>query len=109
MCCGPEEEVLQRGALFPEEVKRQSEIEIKYEGYIQRQLREAERLKKLEQVKIPEALNFKEIKGLRKEAQEKLDKIKPESVGQASRISGISPCDISLLYVYLGALHKRNP
>lgn len=96
-------------ASYPEAIRRQAEIEIKYEGYIQRQVREAERFKKLEDVKIPPALDFKSVKGLRKEAQEKLDKVKPGSIGQASRISGISPCDISLLYVYVEALHKRIP
>ena len=93
---------------YPDEVKKQIEIEIKYEGYIQRQVREAERFKKLEQVRIPPVIDFNKVKGLRKEALEKFDKIKPESIGQASRISGISPCDISLLYVYIEALHKRK-
>lgn len=96
-------------APYPEAIKKQIEIEVKYEGYIQRQIREAERFKKLEQVKIPPTIDFKNVKGLRKEAREKLDKIKPGSIGQASRISGVSPCDISLLYVYMEALHKRNP
>ncbi len=95
-------------ATYPEAVRKQAETEVKYEGYIQRQVREAERFKKLEQVKIPLALDFKFIKGIRKEAQEKLDKIKPESIGQASRISGVSPCDISLLYVYIESLHERK-
>jgi len=93
---------------YPEETRKQIELEVKYEGYIQRQIREAERFKKLELVRIPAALDFKNIKGLRREAQEKLDKIRPESVGQASRISGISPCDMSLLYVYIESLHKRK-
>ncbi len=94
---------------YPEEVKKQVEIEVKYEGYIKRQIKEAERSRKLEQVRIPQSLNFKEVKGLRKEAQEKLGNVKPESIGQASRISGVSPCDISLLYIYIESLHKRNP
>jgi tRNA uridine 5-carboxymethylaminomethyl modification enzyme len=94
---------------YPAEIRKQIEIEVKYEGYIQRQVREAERFKKLEQVTIPSTIDFKNVKGLRREAQEKLDKIKPGSVGQASRISGISPCDISLLYVYIEATHKRKP
>jgi tRNA uridine 5-carboxymethylaminomethyl modification enzyme len=95
-------------ASFPEEVKKQVDLEIKYEGYIKRQVKEAERLRKLEKVKIPSSLEYKKIKGIRKEAQEKLDKIRPESIGQASRISGISPCDISMLYVYLESLPKRS-
>lgn len=94
---------------YPAEIRKQIEIEVKYEGYIQRQLREVERFKKLEQVKIPPTVDFKNVKGLRKETQEKLDKVKPESIGQASRVSGISPCDISLLYIYIETLHKRNP
>ncbi|MDD5072228.1 MAG: tRNA uridine-5-carboxymethylaminomethyl(34) synthesis enzyme MnmG [Candidatus Omnitrophica bacterium] len=93
---------------YPAEIRKQAELEVKYEGYINRQVREAEKFKKLEQVTIPSTIDFKSIKGLRKEAQEKLDKINPGSVGQASRISGISPCDISLLYVYIEALHKRK-
>ena len=93
---------------YPAEARKQAEIEVKYEGYIQRQVREAEKFKKLEQVTIPPTIDFKDVRGLRKEAQEKLDKIKPGSVGQASRISGVSPCDISLLYVYIEALHKRK-
>jgi len=93
---------------YPEEIKRQAEIEAKYEGYIQRQVKEAERLKKLESVRIPADADFKAIAGLRTEAREKLGKIRPESIGQASRISGISPCDISLLYVYLKAARERK-
>ncbi|MDP3787520.1 MAG: tRNA uridine-5-carboxymethylaminomethyl(34) synthesis enzyme MnmG [Candidatus Omnitrophota bacterium] len=95
-------------AAFPEEVKKQIDLEIKYEGYIKRQVKEAERLRKLEKVKIPPSLEYKKIKGIRKEAQEKLENIRPESIGQASRISGISPCDISMLYVYLESLPKRT-
>ena len=93
---------------FPEEVKKQIGIEIKYEGYIKRQLKETERLKRLERLRIPGNLEYKNIRGLRRESQEKLDRIKPESLGQASRISGISPCDISLLYIYLEALSKQR-
>ncbi|KPK41392.1 MAG: tRNA uridine 5-carboxymethylaminomethyl modification protein [Omnitrophica WOR_2 bacterium SM23_29] len=93
---------------FPAEAKEQINIEIKYEGYIKRQLKEAERLKKVERVRIPNSLEYKGIKGLRKEAQEKLERIRPESLGQASRITGISPCDISLLYIYLESLSRRS-
>ncbi len=93
---------------FPEEIKKQIEIEIKYEGYIKRQIKDAERLRKLERVKIPNELEYKGIKGLRKEALEKFERIKPQSLGQAARIAGISPCDVSLLYVYLESLSKRG-
>lgn len=95
-------------ASYPEDVKRQIEIEVKYKGYIQRQLKEAERLKKLERVKIPSELEYGKIKGLRKEAQEKFDKVRPSSIGQALRISGVSPCDASLLYLYVDSLHKKE-
>lgn len=98
----------ERLSSFPEEVKRQIEIEKKYEGYIKRQLKEAERLKRLERVRIPRDLEYKGIKGLRREAQEKLERIRPECLGQAARISGISPCDISLLYIYIEALHSAT-
>lgn len=93
---------------FPEAVRKQIDLEVKYEGYIKRQIKEAQRLRKLEQVKIPSSLEYKKIKGIRKEAQEKFDKIRPESIGQASRISGVSPCDISMLYVYIESLPKRT-
>ncbi len=93
---------------YPEEVKRQIEIEVKYAGYIERQIREAGRLEKLNSVKIPESLDFKAIKGLRRESQEKLERIHPASIGQASRISGVSPCDLSLLYVYIESIRERK-
>lgn len=93
-------------APFSDEVKKQIDLEIKYEGYIKRQLKEAERLRKLEKVTIPPLLEYNKINGIRKEALEKLDEIRPVSIGQASRISGVSPCDISMLYVYLEGLRK---
>ncbi len=90
------------------EVASQVEIEIKYSGYIQRELGVVNRLKQYEEKKIPFGLNFKEIKSLGREAQEKLDKIKPESLGQAARISGITPCDISVLAVYMEKLRRSS-
>ena len=75
--------------------------EIKYEGYIRRQERQVEQFKKLENRKIPADFSYKGLKGLRWEALEKLDKLRPESIGQASRISGVSPADIAVLLVYL--------
>lgn len=84
-----------------DEVLKQIEIEIKYEGYISRQLRQVEEMRRLEKKKIPENLNYDEIKGLRLEAIEKLKKINPQSLGQASRISGVSPADISVLMIWL--------
>ncbi|MCD8198555.1 MAG: tRNA uridine-5-carboxymethylaminomethyl(34) synthesis enzyme MnmG [Lachnospiraceae bacterium] len=86
---------------LPEEVTEQVEIEIKYDGYIKRQLRQVEQFRKLEGKKIPPDLNYKEVKSLRIEAMQKLELCKPVSIGQASRISGVSPADISVLLVYL--------
>lgn len=79
----------------------QVEIEIKYEGYIQKQLKQVEQMRKLETKHLPKDFDYREIKGLRLEAQEKLNKIKPLNIGQASRISGVSPADISVLLIWL--------
>ena len=81
----------------------QVEIEIKYEGYIQKQLKQVEQMKKLETKRLPVDFDYRELKGLRLEAQEKLNKIKPLNIGQASRISGVSPADISVLLIWLAA------
>lgn len=89
-----------------EDVETQVEIEVKYSGYIQREAAVINRVKNYDEKKIPTNLVFKEIKGLRRETQEKLDRIKPVSLGQASRISGITPCDISLLAVYIEKLKR---
>ncbi len=87
--------------LLSEEVIEQVNINLKYDGYIQRQLRQVEQFKKLEKKKIPENIDYATIHSLRIEAVQKLSKIRPHSVGQASRISGVSPADISMLLVYL--------
>ena len=79
------------------------DINIKYDGYIKRQMRQVEQFKKLENKKIPEDINYDEIKSLRIEAKQKLNQIRPASIGQASRISGVSPADVSVLLVYLGS------
>lgn len=79
----------------------QIETQIKYEGYIAKQLRQIEQFKKLENKKIPEELDYKDIKGLSLEARQKLSKILPDSLGQASRISGVSPADINVLMIYM--------
>lgn len=79
----------------------QVEIEIKYEGYIQKQLKQVDQMRKLESKLLPKDFDYREIKGLRLEAQEKLNKIKPLNIGQASRISGVSPADISVLLIWL--------
>ncbi len=85
----------------------QVEIEIKYEGYIQKQLKQVEQMKKLESKRLPPDFDYCEIKGLRLEAQEKLNKIKPLNIGQASRISGVSPADISVLLIWLAQNKQR--
>lgn len=86
---------------LPKIVIQQVQTEIKYEGYIKKQLKQIEQYKKLENKKIPEDINYNEIKGLRLEARQKLSNIKPDSIGQASRISGVSPADINVLIIYL--------
>lgn len=87
--------------VLPLEVTEQVEIAIKYDGYIRRQLKQVEQFQKLEQKRIPEDLNYEEIGSLRLEAVQKLKLCKPVSIGQASRISGVSPADIAVLLVYL--------
>lgn len=87
---------------LPEAVREQVNINIKYEGYINRQLKQVEQFKKLEKKKLSPDFDYEQIKGLRKEAIQKLNLFKPLSVGQASRISGVSPADISVILIYLG-------
>lgn len=91
-----------------ENVKEEVEILIKYEGYIKRQLQQAEQFKKIEKRKLPLNLDYNIISGLRLEARQKLSMVKPESVGQASRISGVSPADISVLLIYLEQLRRER-
>ena len=79
----------------------QVEISVKYEGYIQRQLKQVEDFRKMESHKIPSDLDFNVIQGLRLEAREKLSAIRPADLGQASRISGVSPADVTALMIYL--------
>ncbi|MBO5197911.1 MAG: tRNA uridine-5-carboxymethylaminomethyl(34) synthesis enzyme MnmG [Lachnospiraceae bacterium] len=92
---------------LPADVIEQAEINIKYEGYIRRQMHQVEQFKKMERKRIPENLDYDEIPSLRIEARQKLKQIHPESVGQASRISGVSPADISVLLVYLEQMRHR--
>ncbi len=98
----PQRPVLNRG------VAEQVNINIKYEGYITRQLKQVEHFKKLENKKIPENICYEDIHGLRIEAQQKLSKYRPVSVGQASRISGVSPADISVLLIYMEQVGRRS-
>ncbi len=95
---------------MPELTKQEAEeveIQIKYEGYIKLEEEQVAKFKKLEQKKLPKDIDYEEIKGLRLEARQKLNNIKPESVGQASRISGVSPADISVLLIYLEQLKRK--
>ena len=80
---------------------RQAEIELKYEGYIQRQIEQAENFAEVEKVIIPEGFDFTKVKSFSAEGREKLIKVRPRSIGQASRISGVSPSDISILTIYM--------
>ncbi len=86
---------------LPYDVKEQVDINIKYDGYIKRQMRQVEQFKKLENKRIPENINYDEIQSLRLEAKQKLNQIRPSSIGQASRISGVSPADMSLCILYI--------
>ena len=84
-----------------DEVCEQVELEIKYEGYISKQLAQIEQMRRFENKKMPKNTDYSQIRGLRLEAAEKLNRVKPLSLGQASRISGVSPADINLLAVWL--------
>nr|WP_289070349.1 tRNA uridine-5-carboxymethylaminomethyl(34) synthesis enzyme MnmG [uncultured Blautia sp.] len=97
---------------LPQDVAEQVNINIKYDGYIRRQLKQVEQLKKLETKRLPEDLDYDGVNGLRIEAKQKLKEYRPVSVGQASRIAGVSPADISVLLVYMesyrrGGVHKE--
>ncbi len=93
---------------LPEDVREQVNIEIKYEGYIRRQRTQVQAFKKMEKRKIPENFDYDEVPSLRIEARQKLKKIRPASLGQASRIAGVSPADISVLLVYMESREKKN-
>ena len=84
-------------------IGEQDSIQIKYQGYIEKQMQQVEQFKKLENKRIPENINYDEIQSLRLEAKQKLNQIRPSSIGQASRISGVSPADVSVLLVYLSS------
>jgi tRNA uridine 5-carboxymethylaminomethyl modification enzyme len=87
-------------------MKEQVEIHIKYAGYIEKQLTQVERLRKMEKKKIPDDIIYDDVHGIATEAKQKLSKIRPVSIGQASRISGVTPADISILLVYLEHYNK---
>ncbi len=89
-------------------ITEEVEIQVKYEGYIKKQRAQVEQHKKMEYKLLPEGIDYKEIKGLRIEAKQKLDKIRPLSLGQAARISGVSPADISVVMVYIAQYKKKS-
>ena len=93
-------------AYAPDAVTRQVEIEIKYEGYIRRQLTEIEEQRRLEDAPLPSDIDYLSIRTLRTEARQKLDAVRPETLGQAGRISGVSPADVGALMVWLS--HNRE-
>ncbi|MFW6287253.1 MAG: tRNA uridine-5-carboxymethylaminomethyl(34) synthesis enzyme MnmG [bacterium] len=93
---------------YPDEIVEQLNIQVKYKGYIERQLQQVDQFKKMENKLIPEDLDYMNIKNLRLEAREKMNRIKPQSLGQASRISGVSPADISVLMIYLEQIKRNN-
>jgi tRNA uridine 5-carboxymethylaminomethyl modification enzyme len=88
-------------------VKTTVQVNIKYEGYISKQLAQIERFKKLEDMKLPEDLDYNNLHGLRIEARQKLSNIRPRSIGQASRISGVSPADINVLLIHLERMNRK--
>ena len=90
------------------DVIEQVEISAKYEGYIVKQQQQIDEFKKMENMKIPEGIDYKEVGSLRLEAIQKLTAIAPSSIGQAMRISGVSPADISILMIYLHRLNKQE-
>jgi tRNA uridine 5-carboxymethylaminomethyl modification enzyme len=91
-----------------EDVYVQCEIQLKYQGYIAKQLQQVERFKHLEVKRLPEGIDYHSIEGLRLEARQKLMRIQPDSIGQASRISGVSPADISVLMIYLEQRSRKR-
>jgi len=93
---------------LPGDISRQAEIQVKYEGYIKRQCEEIKKFNKLERIKIPEGFDYNKVAGISKEVVEKLDKIKPSSLGQALRITGITPAAISILSANINRLHKKR-
>lgn len=93
---------------LPAGVIEQVNINVKYEGYISRQMRQVEQFKKMEVKLIPETLDYEDISGLRIEARQKLSAVHPHSVGQASRISGVTPADISVLLIYMEQFNRQH-
>ena len=101
------EKILKLQLNYSNEVKEQVEINVKYEGYIKKALKEADKLKQLENIKIPEDFNYQSVANIASEAKQKLENIKPITLGQASRISGVNPSDIAVLSVHLKRLKNE--
>jgi len=93
---------------LPKEVLEQVTINIKYEGYLKKQMNQIEQFKRMEERRLPEDMDYSQIQGLSTEARQKLSSLRPVSLGQASRISGVSPADISVLLVYLESRKRKN-
>ena len=93
---------------FPREIKQQAEIEVKYEGYISRQQAEEKKFRRMENVPLPADADYLNMSGVRIEARQKLDKQRPKSLGQASRIPGVSPGDITVLMIWLKSLGYKT-
>lgn len=93
---------------YPENIGEQINIIAKYEGYIDSQLEQVNQFRKFEKKLLPEDIDYNDVKGLRTEAIQKLSNIRPVSIGQASRISGVSPADISVLLIYLEHKYKKK-
>lgn len=94
--------------LSEDEIGEEVEIQVKYEGYVRRQIQQVERFKKLEQKLIPRAFNYNSVPGFSREVREKFNKVRPETVGQASRISGVTPAAISLLLVAIEKIRGQS-
>lgn len=88
---------------IPEDVIEQVEIQVKYEGYINKALQQVEKLRKVEEKRIPDCIDYDDVPNLAIEAKQKLKDVRPLTIGQASRISGVNPADISILMVYIEA------
>ena len=93
---------------LPQDVQEQVNIQIKYAGYIDQQLKQVEQFKKLEGRLLPMELDYETIQGLRLEARQKLNLVRPENLGQASRITGVSPADISVLLIYMEQMKRKH-
>ena len=102
------EEIDEAREELPKDIRDEVEIMVKYEGYIKMQEEQVVNFKKLEKKLLPEDINYDDVKGIRIEARQKLNKFRPHSIGQASRISGVSPADISVLLVYLEQIKNRG-